>query len=148
MSLELTINEDIKKAMLAKDKKSLDALRAIKSAILLLKTDKGGSDITPEVEMATLQKLVKQRKESAEMYQSQGRTDLYEEEISQLNIISKYLPAQLSEDEIKAKLQSLIAENGFAGMKDMGKLMGMATKAFAGQADNKTVSAIVKTLLQ
>lgn len=148
MSLELTINEDIKKAMLAKDKKSLDALRAIKSAILLLKTDKGGGDITPEVEMATLQKLVKQRKESAEMYQSQGRTDLYEEEISQLNIISKYLPAQLSEDEIKAKLQSLIAENGFAGMKDMGKLMGMATKAFAGQADNKTVSAIVKTLLQ
>lgn len=148
MSLELTINEDIKKAMLAKDKKSLDALRAIKSAILLLKTDKGGGDITPEVEMATLQKLVKQRKESAEMYQAQGRTDLYEEEVSQLNIISKYLPAQLSEDEIKAKLQSLIAENGFAGMKDMGKLMGMATKAFAGQADNKTVSAIVKTLLQ
>lgn len=148
MSLELTINEDIKKAMLAKDKKSLDALRAIKSAILLLKTDKGGGDITPEIEMSTLQKLVKQRKESAEMYKAQGRTDLYEEEVNQLNIISQYLPAQLSQEEITAKLQSLIAENGLAGMKDMGKLMGMATKAFAGRADNKTVSAIVKTLLQ
>ncbi|MBP5412971.1 MAG: GatB/YqeY domain-containing protein [Bacteroidales bacterium] len=148
MSLEQTINNDIKTAMLAKDKKSLDALRAIKSAILLLKTDKNIGDITPEVEMATLQKMAKQRKESAEMYKAQGREDLCQEELGQLEIISKYLPEQLSAEAIKTQLQSLIAQNGITGIKDMGKLMGIAGKFFAGKADNKTIAEIVKSLLK
>jgi len=148
MALEQIINDDIKKAMLAKDRQSLDALRAVKSAILLLKTEKGGGEITPEVELATIQKLVKQRKESAEMYQSQGRDDLYAEEVAQLKVISKYLPEQLSEEEIKCQLQAMIAENNISGIKEMGKLMGLASKAFAGKADNKTVAALVKSMLQ
>lgn len=148
MSLEQIINDDIKKAMLAKDRKSLDALRAVKSAILLLKTEKGGGEITPEVEMATLQKLVKQRKESAELYKSQGRDDLYADEVAQLEVISKYLPEQMSEEEIRKQVQTMMADNGLTTIKDMGRLMGLASKAFAGKADNKVVAAVVKSLLQ
>lgn len=148
MSLEQIINDDIKKAMLAKDRQSLDALRAVKSAILLLKTEKAGAEITPEVEMATLQKLVKQRKESADLYKSQGRDDLYADEVAQLEVISKYLPEQMSEEEIKKQVQMLMTENGLTTIKDMGRLMGLASKAFAGKADNKVVAAIVKSLLQ
>ncbi len=148
MSLEQTINSDIKAAMLAKDKKKLDALRAIKSAILLAKTDKGSAgDIAEDAEMKILQKLVKQRKDSAELYKSQGRDDLFEEESFQLSVIEKYLPEQMSEDEIKKHVGDIIAETGASSMKDMGRVMGMASKKLAGQADNKVIASIVKELL-
>ncbi len=148
MSLEQKINNDIKAAMLAKEKEKLNALRAIKSAILLLKTEKGGSDeLTPEAEMALLQKLVKQRKESAELYKAQDRQDLYEEEIAQYEVIAQYLPKQLSADEIKEVVQKIIADNNITSIKEMGKAMGMASKQLAGKADNKTISEIVKSLL-
>lgn len=147
MSLEERINADIKAAMLAKEKRKLDALRAVKSAILLLKTSGTGGEITPEAELACLQKLVKQRKESAELYKQQNRTDLYEEEAFQQSVIEAYLPEQMSEEEIKAKLQEIISSVGASSIKDMGKVMGAAQKAFAGRADNKLVSQIVKQLL-
>lgn len=147
MSLEEKINADIKSAMLAKEKEKLNALRAIKSALLLLKTEKGGGEITEELELKTLQKLAKQRKESAETYRAQNRIDLAIEEEEQLAVIAQYLPQQLSVEEITASLQELIVENGIGGVRDMGKLMGLATKKFAGKADNKVVSEIVKSLL-
>ena len=148
MSLEQQVNNDIKAAMLAKEKEKLNALRAIKSAILLLKTEKGGStELTTEAEMGLIQKLVKQRKESAELYKSQNRQDLYEEEMAQYEVIAQYLPKQLSVDEIKAVVQGLIAENNITGIKEMGKLMGLTTKKLAGQADNKTIADVVKGLL-
>lgn len=147
MSLEEKINNDIKAAMLAKEKEKLNALRAIKSALLLLKTEKAGAEITPEAELGLLQKLVKQRKESAELYKSQNRQDLYEEEMAQYEVIVQYLPAQMSADEIKNVVSQLIADNNISGIKEMGKLMGLATKQLAGKADNKTVAEIVKSLL-
>ena len=142
MTLEERINADIKAAMLAKDRKKLEALRAVKSAILLLKTDGSGSEISPEAE-----KLVKQRKESAELYKQQNRLALYEEEAFQQSVIEKYLPEQMSEEEIESKLKEIISQTGASSMKDMGKVMGAAQKAFAGRADNKLVSTIVKRLL-
>ncbi|MEG1555498.1 MAG: GatB/YqeY domain-containing protein [Bacteroidales bacterium] len=147
MSLEQKLNDDIKAAMLAKEKETLNALRAIKSALLLLKTEKGGGEITEEMELKTLQRLVKQRKESAEMYKSQHRDDLYEEEMAQWKVISKYLPQQMSEEEITDVLKQLIVDHHIAGVKEMGKLMGLATKTLAGKAENKMVSEIVKNLL-
>ena len=148
MSLEQQLNNDIKAAMLAKEKDKLNALRAIKSAILLLKTEKGGStELTTEAEMGLIQKLVKQRKESAELYKSQNRQDLYNEEMAQYEVIAQYLPKQLSVDEIKAVVQGLIAEHNISGIKEMGKLMGLTTKKLAGQADNKTIADVVKGLL-
>ena len=148
MGLEQQINNDIKAAMLAKEKEKLNALRAIKSAILLLKTEKGGSaELTTEAEMSLIQKLVKQRKESAELYKSQNRQDLYDEEMAQYEVIAQYLPKQLSVDEIKAVVQGLIAEHNISGIKEMGKLMGLTTKKLAGQADNKTIADVVKGLL-
>ncbi len=147
MSLEEKINADIKAAMLAKEKQKLDALRAVKSAILLLKTSGNGEAITPEAEIACLQKLVKQRKESAELYKQQNRMDLYEDEAFQQSVIEAYLPEQLGEEEIKAKLEEIISAVGATSVKDMGKVMGAAQKEFAGRADNKVVSTIVKQLL-
>ena len=148
MTLEERINEDIKRAMLAREKEKLNALRAIKSAILLAKTSKGASDtLNEEAEIKLLKQLVKQRQDSAAIYKEQNRDDLYQEEKAQLDVIAAYLPQMMSEEEIEATLKQIIADNGFAGMKDMGKVMGMATKAFAGKADNKTVSDIVKRLL-
>jgi uncharacterized protein YqeY len=148
MSLEKAINDDIKAAMLAKDKKKLEALRAIKAAILLAKTDKGTEgDISEDVEMKILQKLVKQRKDSAELYQNQGRKDLEEEEIYQLFVIEKYLPEQMSEEDVKAEVQNIITETGAASMKDMGKVMGMASKKLAGKTENKIIAVIVKEML-
>lgn len=147
MSLELKINDDIKAAMLAREKERLDALRAIKSALLLLKTEKGAGEITEELELKTLQRLAKQRKESAELYKAQNRDDLYREEICQLEFINQYLPQQMSEEDITATIKQLIADNNISGIKEMGKLMGLATKTFAGKADNKAVSEIVKNLL-
>jgi len=149
MSLEIKINNDIKQAMLAKDKKTLEALRAVKAGLLLIKTggDINSEEIPESVEMSLLQKLVKQRKESAEMYNAQNRTDLAEDELFQAAIIEKYLPAQISLEEIKVILKEIIAETGASSMKDMGKVMGMATQKLAGKADNKTISVIIKELL-
>jgi len=148
MSLEKQINDDIKSAMLSKDSAKLEALRAIKAALLLEKTKEGTTGEIPEtVELSLLRKLVKQRKESAEIYSSQNRPDLAEPELFQAGIIEKYLPKALSEEEITEKIRSIIAETGATSVKDMGKVMGAATKAFAGQADNKLVSEIVKKLL-
>jgi uncharacterized protein YqeY len=148
MSLEKTINEDIKTAMLSKDKKKLEALRAVKAAILLAKTDKGSEGgISENTEMNILQKLVKQRKDSAALYQSQGRTDLAEEENFQLSVIEKYLPEQISEDEVRQHIQDIITETDAGSMKDMGRVMGMASKKLAGKTENKLIAAIVKEML-
>jgi len=148
MSLEKLINDDIKAAMLARDKQKLEALRAVKSAILLAKTDKGGAgEVEEDAEMKILQKLVKQRRESAEIYKQQGRAALAEEEIFQLAIIEKYLPAQMSEEDVKKIIKEIIAETGAASIKDMGRVMGLATKKLAGKADNKLISGLVKELL-
>lgn len=149
MSLEITINNDIKQAMLAKKKDELEALRAIKSAILLLKTSKDAVDgVVPEsVEIATLQKLVKQRRETAELYVQQQRQDLADVELFQAGIIERYLPKQLSVEEIENRVKEVIAATGASSMKDMGRVMGQASKLLAGQADNKHVSEIVKRLL-
>ena len=134
--------------MLAREKEKLNALRAIKSAILLAKTSKGAADtMSEEAEIKLLKQLVKQRQDSAAIYKEQNRDDLYQEEKAQLDVIAAYLPQMMSEEEIEATLKQIITDNGFAGMKDMGKVMAMATKAFAGKADNKTVSDIVKRLL-
>ena len=147
MSLEEKINADIKVSRLAKDKRKLEALRAVKSALLLLKTNGTGKEITQEDEIALLQRLVKQRKESALLYQEQGREDLYEEEFFQQGVIEVYLPEQLSEEEVTETLKQIIAETQASSMKDMGKVMGQAQKVFAGRADNKLVSTLVKQLL-
>ncbi|MEZ5195426.1 MAG: GatB/YqeY domain-containing protein [Bacteroidales bacterium] len=148
MSLEKTINDDIKAAMLAKDRRTLEALRAVKAAILLAKTEKSGSgDIEDDIEIKILQKLVKQRKDSAALYQEQKRNDLAEDELFQLSVIEKYLPEQMSEEEIRKEVQNIISKTGASTMKDMGKVMGMASKSLAGKADNKIISGIVRELL-
>ncbi|MCB0804635.1 MAG: GatB/YqeY domain-containing protein [Bacteroidales bacterium] len=145
MSLETTINDDIKKAMLAKDKKRLEALRAVKSAILLAKTEKGhGAEVSEQEEMKMLMKLVKQRRDSAELYTEQGRADLADEENYQLSVIEAYLPEQMSEDEIRKVIIGIMQETGAESMKDMGKVMGLTSKKLAGKADNKMISDIVK----
>ncbi len=148
MSLKQQIDSDIKQAMLAKNKEALDALRSIKSMILLAETEKGGSgDISIETENKLLMKAAKQRKESAEIFQKEGRQDLAKQEVSQLEIISRYLPKQLSEDEIRGALQNIVDQVGAKGPQDMGKVMGMATKQLAGKADGRMISEIVKKIL-
>ena len=149
MSLEVKINNDIKAAMLAKDKKKLEAIRAIKSAILLEKTGKNtsGGEITEDVELKLLQRLVKQRKESAEIYKSKDRLELAKEEEFQALVIEKYLPDQINEDELTNIIKKIIENTGASGIKDMGKVMGMAIKEAAGRADNKIISVITKKLL-
>ena len=147
MTLEEQINADIKTAMLAREKEKLEALRAIKSAVLLEKTKDGASGITRDAELKLLQRLVKQRKEAAEVYASQNRAELADSEIFQANIIEKYLPAQMGNDELADILKKIIAETGASSVKDMGKVMGIATKQLAGKADNKAISDIIKKLL-
>lgn len=147
MSLEERINEDIKKAMLAKEKEKLNALRAIKAAILLLKTSGDNVVVTEELELKTLQKLAKQRRDSAELYKTQNRSDLYQEEIAQLDVINEYLPKLLSESEILDQVKSIALEQNISELKDMGKLIGLSTKAMAGKADNKVISEVVKSFL-
>lgn len=148
MSLKTTIDGDIKKAMLAKNKEELDALRSIKSMILLAETEKGAAtELTPEAENKLLMKAAKQRKESAEIFQKEGRTDLAQKEQFQLDIISRYLPKQLTDAEIAEAVRKVIAQVGATGPQDMGKVMGAATKALAGQADGKVISEWVKKLL-
>lgn len=145
MNIEEQINADIKAAMLAREAKKLEALRAIKSVILLLKTSPEG--LTEDSVNKALQKEVKKRKESADIYKTQNRPDLEQEESFQATVMESYLPKQMSEEEIKAELSKIIASTGAAGPGDMGKVMGAASKAFAGKADNKIVSALVKQLL-
>lgn len=148
MSLKLQIDNDIKKAMLAKNKEELEALRSIKSMILLAETDKGATgDIAVDTENKILMKAAKQRKESAEIFQKEGRADLAERENFQLEIISRYLPKQLSEAEVEMELKKIIEQVGAKGPQDMGKVMGTATKALAGKADGKLISELVKKLL-
>lgn len=148
MSLLVQINEEIKNAMRAKDTVALESLRAVKSAILLALTEGGAKDeLAQEDEIKLLQRLVKQRKDSAAIYVQQGRQDLAEPELQQAEVIEKFLPKQLSEAEVEAAVSKLIADNGFAGMASMGQLMGMASKELAGSADGKTISTIVKKLL-
>ena len=147
MSLTDQINNDLKEAMKAKDKETLTALRAIKSQLLLAATDKGGGESSEEAGIKMLQKLVKQRKESAELYKTQGRNDLAEPELAEAAIIEKYLPKQLSAEELKPILQAIIDKVGAAGPQDMGKVMGAASKELGGKADGKTISTVVRGLL-
>ncbi len=149
MSLLDKINADIKSAMLAREKEKLEAIRAIKAALLLAKTEKSAeSEISEDSEIKLLQKLVKQRRESADIYSSQNRQDLADVELGQLKVIEQYLPTQLSEDEVKKVITAVIAETGASSVKDMGKVMGIAVKKLAGQADNKLISEIVRQFLQ
>ena len=148
MSLETTINQDIKTAMLAKDETSLRSLRAVKSALLLAKTEKGAStEITEDAEIKVLQKLVKQRKESSEIYKTQNREDLYQIEIDEIEVIEKYLPKQLSQEELNTYIKSLIEKLNVSSVKEMGKIMGVANKELAGKADGKAISETIKGLL-
>ena len=148
MSLEQKIMAELKTAMLAKDEKTVRSLRAIKAAIILAKTAEGaGGEITEDAENKLLQKLVKQRKDSLEIYQQQNRADLAQKEQEEIEVIEKFLPKQLGQDELKAILQKIIADVGATSPADMGKVMGVATKQLAGQADGKAISAAVKELL-
>ena len=147
MSLEQKIAQDLKAAMKAKDEAAKRGIRAIKSAILLAKTDGSGQEITEELEIKMLTKMAKQRKESIKIFLEQGREDLAKVEQEELAIIEGYLPAQLSEEEIETQVKAIIEQLGASSMRDMGKVMGTATKHFAGAADGKIVSGIVKKLL-
>jgi uncharacterized protein len=148
MSLRQQIDNDIKTAMLAKNKEELTALRSVKSLILLAETEKGSSgEISQDVENKLLMKAAKQRKESAEIFQKEGREDLSKKELFELEVISRYLPKQLSEEEVAAELKKIVEQVGAKGPQDMGKVMGVATKQLAGKADGKLISEIVKKLL-
>jgi len=148
MSLEQKIMVDLKTAMLAKDEKALRGLRAIKAAILLAKASEGaGGELKEADEVKLLQKLIKQRKDSLEIYQQQDRDDLAQKEREEIEIIEKFLPVQLSSEELRLEIKKIIAETGATSAADMGKVMGAATKSLAGKADGKTISAIVKELL-
>ena len=148
MELEQQIMTEIKAAMKEKNKEKLEALRAVKSAILLAKTEKGkSSNLDTESELKLLQKLVKQRIDSAEIYREQNRNDLAEKERFEASIISKYLPAQLSESDIETAIHRIIEKTNASSMADMGKVMGMASKELSGKADGKTIAGIVKNLL-
>lgn len=148
MALQEKIDQDIKAAMLAKDNAQLRGLRAIKAALLLAKTEKGASDVlSQEAETKVLQKLVKQRRESADIFKQQKRDDLYQIEAEEIAVIEAYLPKQLDRDEIVKIIQQIITETGASSVKDMGKVMGMANQKLAGQADGKTIAEVVKSLL-
>ena len=147
MSLEHTISEAIKDAMRAKDKVALDSLRAVKSQILLLKTEAKGAEVSAEQEIAILQRMIKQRKDSFDQFTAQSRTDLAEVEEAQMKVIEKYLPKQLSREELEVEIQNIIAETGAESIKDLGKVMGKASKSLAGKSDGKSISEMVRKLL-
>ena len=148
MSLEQKIMTELKAAMLAKDEAALRSLREVKAAILLAKTSEGSSgELKEEDEIRLLQKLVKQRKDSLEIFQQQNRTDLAKKEEEEIAVISKFLPVQMSAEEVKSELEKIIAAVGASSPADMGKVMGAATKQLAGKADGKTISTLVKELL-
>ncbi len=149
MELENKINADIKQAMIAKESQKLEALRAVKAALLLAKTSKeaAGGDLPEEAGLKLLQKLIKQRQESADIYKTNGRHDLADQELFQATIIESYLPKQMSEDEIIPGLKKIIAETGASNIKDMGRVMGLASREFAGKADNKVIADLIRRLL-
>jgi len=148
MSLQTLINEEIKNAMRAKDTLTLESLRAVKSAILMAQTEVGAAaDLDPAEEIKILQRLVKQRKDSAGIYTQQGRPDLAEPEMQQAAVIERFLPAQMSEEEVEVVVRRIIADNGLSGMGSMGKVMGLASAELAGKADGKTISTVVKRSL-
>lgn len=148
MALQEKIDQDIKAAMLAKDQARLRGLRAIKAALLLAKAEKGPTEaLSEDTEVKVLQKLAKQRKESAEIYQQQNRDDLYQIEMEELAVIESFLPKQLSREEIESVVRQLISETGATGPKEMGKVMGLANQKLVGKADGKTISEIAKALL-
>ncbi len=148
MTLQEKVMDAMKTAMKAKDAQTLEALRAVKSALLLAQTETGSkAEITEEEEIKILQKQVKQRKDSAAIYMEQGRNDLAEPELAQAEVIEQFLPKQLSEDEVATLIDELIKETGASSMADMGKIMGMANEKLAGKADGKTISTIVKARL-
>ena len=148
MNLEQKIMGGLKTAMLAKDEKTVRSLRAIKAAIILAKTSEGaGGEIKEEDEIKLLQKLVKQRKDSLEIFQQQNRADLAQKESEEIDVIEKFLPKQLSATELKVIIENIIKESGASSPADIGKVMGIATKQLAGKADGKTISALVKELL-
>ena len=147
MSLELTISEAIKTAMKDKDKVALDSLRAVKSQIMLLKTEAKGAEVSPEQEIAILQRMIKQRKDSYEQFTAQNRADLAEVEEAQMKVIEKFLPKQLSAEELETEMKKIIAETGAQSAKDLGKVMGAASKALAGKSDGKSISEMAKKLL-
>ena len=148
MSLETTINQDIKVAMLAKQEIALRSLRAIKSALLLAKTEKGAAqELSEDAEIKVLQKLVKQRKESADIYNTQNRADLYQIEIDEMEVIEKYLPKQLSQEELDFYIKGLISKLNISSVKEMGKIMGLANQELSGKADGKAISETIKKLL-
>ena len=148
MSLQENIDKDIKSAMLSKDAARLRGLRAIKAALLVAKSEKGATDVlTDETEIKVLQKLVKQRKESAEIYQQQNRDDLYQIELEEMQVIEAYLPKQMSREEVAVHVKDAIERSGAVSMKDMGKVMGLVNNELAGKADGKAISELVKELL-
>ena len=148
MSLTEKISSDLISAMKAKDKVVLEALRAAKTAFTLARSDKGADSVlAPEEELKIIQKLVKQRRESAEIYKAQNRPDLYEKEVIEADVLEKYLPAKMSHDELLNIIKDIITRVGAKSPADMGKVMGVATKELAGKADGKEISAVVKLLL-
>lgn len=147
MSLEIIISDAIKDAMRAKDKIALDALRAVKSQILLVKTEAKGADVSAEQEIAILQRMIKQRKDSFDQFTAQNRSDLAAVEQAQSTIIEKFLPQQLSTEELESEIKKIISQTGAESAKDLGKVMGMASKALAGKSDGKSISDMAKKLL-
>lgn len=148
MDLEKTINDEIKSAMISKNEVRLRSLRAIKAALLLAKTEKGSSPtLSEDQEIKILQKLVKQRKDSAQIYKDQNRPDLLQIEEEEIKVIEEFLPAQLSEDEIRSVIQKIIDTTHASSIKDMGKVMGLASQSLVGKAENKTIANIVRELL-
>ena len=147
MSLENTVNEAIKTAMRAKDKVALDSLRAVKSQILLLKTEAKGAEVSAEQEIAILQRMIKQRKDSSEQFAAQGRNDLAEVENAQMKVIEQFLPQQLTAEELESEMKNIIAETGAETIRDLGKVMGVASRTLAGKSDGKSISEMAKRLL-
>lgn len=147
MSLEDTISEAIKTAMREKDKVALDSLRAVKAQILLLKTEAKGAEVSAEQEIAILQRMIKQRKDSMEQFTAQNRSDLADVEAAQMKVIEQYLPKQLTSEELEVEIAKIITDTGAADMKDLGKVMGTASKTLAGKSDGKSISEMAKRLL-
>lgn len=147
MSLENTISEAIKTAMREKDRVALDSLRAVKAQILNLQTEARGVEVSEEQEIAILQRMIKQRKDSFEQFSAQGRNDLAEVEEAQMKVIEKFLPKQLSPEELETEIKNIISQTGAESAKDLGKVMGAASKALAGKSDGKSISEMAKKLL-
>jgi len=147
MSLEVKLMADLKEAMKSKDEAAKRTIRAVKAAIMLIKTDGSGTEVTEEMEIKLVQKLSKQRQESLAIYVEQGREDLAVTEREEIEVLKRYLPEQMSEEGLKKVIADIVAKTGASGMKDMGKVMGMASKELAGRADGKTISAVVKSIL-